>query len=233
MSWLRRQGIESFRRLNPKWEVVVLGRDPNSPIPGEHLAARALRSDYARYKALAEHGGAYFDTDILFYKPIPEEWLTADLALPINRDGALVHVASLFGSKGCAFFVDAVKRAEEKIAKGSPLGYQTLGVRLFRYYLNGQPTFETMPYIARKMNLDFIGIQPLSFLPVPWDQAEYVFAPGHFGGWPDGGIGLHWYGGDHAVIAIEPTVTEEWLLASRSLVLRAYEQSFVPAGSTL
>lgn len=231
MSWLRRQGIESFKRMNPKWDVAVLGRDPYSPIPGDHLAARAVRSDYARYKALAEHGGAYFDTDIIFYRPIPDEWLTVDLALPINMDGALVHVAALLGSERCPFFREALRRANERIAVKGPYGYQSLGVRMFRYLEGGDAMFETMPYLAKRMGLSFIGIPTRSFLPIPWDMAEMAFAPTICAKWPEGGIGLHWYGGDHAVMAIEPTVTEASLLKSQSLVLKAYEQSLLPVGT--
>ena len=85
MSWLRKQSIETFKALNPTWEVEILD-GTNIPIKGKSRLARVGRSDWGRYKALLDKGGVYFDSDIMFCRAIPDSWLEYDMVLPLVGD---------------------------------------------------------------------------------------------------------------------------------------------------
>src|SRR3972149_10506703 len=108
MGWLRRQSVETFRSLNPTWEVVLM------ELPSEaSLLTRVHASDIARYTALAEGGGLYFDTDIIFCRPVPEGWLRHELLLPLDELGLFSHVACLGGAPASPFFKAAAHHAAE------------------------------------------------------------------------------------------------------------------------
>ena len=70
--------MESWRRFCPGWEIREWGDADLDGIANRYLnEARAQRkwafvADYLRLKALVEHGGFYFDTDLELLKPIDE-----------------------------------------------------------------------------------------------------------------------------------------------------------------
>lgn len=65
MPWIRKKSLESFRQLNPDWEVVLLDE---TYCPDLSAPDQVVRSDMTRYLALSERGGWYFDTDIVFIR---------------------------------------------------------------------------------------------------------------------------------------------------------------------
>ena len=79
MPWLRRLSVETFRRYNPEWTVDVL------EIETGRATQIGQRSDARRYRELAEHGGVYFDTDIVFFAPLPVEIQRSPLSITIDR----------------------------------------------------------------------------------------------------------------------------------------------------
>ena len=70
--------MESWRRFCPGWEIREWGDADLDGIDNRYLnEARAQRkwafvADYLRLKALGEHGGFYFDTDLELLRPIDE-----------------------------------------------------------------------------------------------------------------------------------------------------------------
>lgn len=179
MSWLREQSIESFKMLNPDWEVDVVGAGADYP-PGEGFRIDVLRSDYVRYTSLVDGGGVYFDTDIIFVRPIPEKWLDADLFAPLDNSGNISHIACLGGIPFHPFWQMMVDRCKLRVNTGIPLDCQALGTRL----LHGI-------YLHKDMK----SIPTEALLTHHWNQLEMIWADVDQK-MPSWTIGVHWYGGD-------------------------------------
>lgn len=107
MPWLRRQALETFRKLHPSWHIVLgtpdglvdaplwvqIEQDTVSPA---HFPV-AVRSDIWRWYALSTRGGLYADTDVIFVRNVEEmfagdhdAWLTTDLGTPVEYDGMYI-----------------------------------------------------------------------------------------------------------------------------------------------
>lgn len=195
MSWLRQRSIESFRSLNPGWEVQMVNCTDGWP-PGEGFRFHALRSDFARYQALYDTGGIYFDTDIVFVRPIPEKWLRSTLLACLFHDRHIAHIACLGGVRGHQFWQSVIARCRHRESTGVPLDCQAFGASLLQK-------------IQAPSETDSIGIP--SFLPCRFDEIEKLWWAG--GLWrptvPEESIGVHWYGGDRLSNDMEPLFTEE------------------------
>ena len=189
ISWLRRQSIASFARLNPDWTVVVeAGVWPS----GEGFRFDVIRSDYARYQALANDGGVYFDTDIVFVRPIPDEWLNAPSFAPLGCNRNIEHIACLGGDPSDGFWQKVVERCQLRQDMGIPLDCQAFGVKLLN---------------KMKIPEEMRGIPPESFLTHPWDKIELLWADisQPIQPWV---VGVHWYGGDRLSQDMERVFSE-------------------------
>lgn len=215
MSWLRQQSIETFKKLNPTWTISILGGH-EIPIPGDSTLERVMRSDWARYRALREDGGVYFDTDIVFCKPIPEHWLNAEMILPSGEERIVDHVAVLGSERGNEWFAALEKAClASRLADGS-YNYQHFGVQLVNKL--------AQPLQGRRIQ----WITSDAYLPVPWHRTERL--------WSDGiylspmTYGVHWYGGDWTSISFEKRADENWARTSKCLVAKALQQTLYPSG---
>ena len=211
MSWLRRQSLETFKSLNPTWEIVVID-GAGAPISGDSVLERVLRSDWARYAYLYDHGGLYLDTDIVFCKPIPDEWLESDMIFPLGDLRLIEHIA-VIGSQPRDPFFALIRRACEKVLRADGIyNYQYFGVNLINRL--------TEALAGRKVR----WIQPDSYLPVVWDKTEKL--------WEDGmylsplAMGVHWFGGDRLSNSMEPRCNEAWVGRSRCLVAQAIRSAW-------
>ena len=70
LSWLRQLSIDTFMKHNPDWQVDLIR------VPHKARLLSEQATDIFRYAELATNGGYYFDTDVVFYRPVPEEYLT-------------------------------------------------------------------------------------------------------------------------------------------------------------
>lgn len=215
MGWLRKQSLETFRRLNPSWQITVIGGG-DLPIKGDSTLERVLRSDWARYRELFESGGIYFDTDIVFCKPIPDFWLDSDLILPHGDERIIDHVAVLGAKRGEAFFGMVQSACEQAIRDDGVYNYQFFGVQLINRLSSALAGRRTQ------------WLPPDSYLPVPWHRPERL--------WSDGSYlspltyGVHWYGGDWTSISFEKKCDEKWAQTSGCLVAQAIRQSLRSSG---
>lgn len=223
MSWLRQQGIASFRRLNPTWEVEILdGR--NVPIKGRSRLAAVGRSDWGRYLALVDKGGIYFDSDIIFYRPIPDSWLRHEMVLPAGesqggprpttRSDLIGHVACLGAESGNLYFARLSEACESLASSGIPLQYQAMGVMVANELVERIKDYRAL-WIEREV-----------LIPVGWESAERL--------WLEGGIaipispiylGVHWFGGDWTSMSLEEEIDAEWMRKSNCLVARMWRGS--------
>ena len=188
MDWLRRQAIHSFRILNPGWEVEIITGD--WPV-GDTWRFTPLRSDYARYKALADRGGFYFDTDIVFVRPIPDSWLVQPLAAPLDDQRKIAHIAAIGSVAGHRFFLQMLRDCHERAARNRVLACQSFGTLALSRYRMDQDTFG-IPVEA------FITHHPSEIEKIWSDPIEV----------PSWSIGVHWYGGDRVSEEIEPQYNE-------------------------
>ena len=211
MSWLRKQSIRSFRTLNPTWEVVVIDGS-GIPIPTDSSFEAVLRSDWARYRELATNGGFYFDTDIVFCKPIPDSWLNHDLILTMCQDRVISHIAALGSSRGNAWFAMLDEACGQTFREGEIYSYQFFGIQLATRMATG----------LRGLDTKWLPLE--AFIPVPWDFTQYLWAENS--ALSPLTYGLHWFGGDRLSMNMEPRVTESWVANSTCMVARAI-QSFL------
>lgn len=218
LPWTRRLAIDSFRALNPTWEVVL---EKNNDYPGDIPQHRA---DYFRWKELYERGGVYFDTDIVFVRPFPDHLLQQDIL--ITTDPVLrFHNIAVLGSSGDGneFYEDLTNAAEDRVScvTYNPNDYQVLGVCLMNRFfwreagLAERPTGTYEGNIVenlRKRYPDYkIYNLPRAFVcPIQSHECDYIFRKPHpvvrkrmRAGkskklpmtLPEESIGVHWYGG--------------------------------------
>lgn len=213
MSWLRQQSIETFKALNPAWEVVVT-KSEGLPLDGDDRHSRVLRSDWWRYRELHTNGGVYFDSDIVFCKPIPDSWLENDVILPFSADlGAHVgHIAVLGCEQGNSWFRLLDEACGVRVKPGVPLNYSKLGVMLLNDLFVGLEGYSVT------------WLDPESFIPIKWSLPEELWRDGNM--LPPMSYGVHWFGGDWLSMKHEQLVNEDWALKSKCVVAKAWRKAF-------
>jgi len=208
MPWIREQCVASFVSLNPDWRVDVL------EVKGANRGEIIKNSDVLRYKELSERGGVYFDTDIVFTRPLDEFMArvgTCDTVVCydtitgvnlIKPDGsiernstksAFYSVASLMSEPGNRFFSEAMAHAVREDVIGEEdcqaCGVWTLGER-FKSLSSAVTEFPEH---------SFYNVPRKAFLPVDYDSPKTLFRKDD-DLWtrlktdPDV-FGVHWYGG--------------------------------------
>jgi hypothetical protein len=183
MPELRAESLKSFERLNPGW-VVNLHHSGEKADPT--FVEIVTSSDAARYGILHRSGGVYFDTDIIFVRPIPDDWLDADVLLPCTENGQLYGIHVLGAKPNSPLFAEALRLCKLRMDSPMMLGCQSLGVKLW--------SDTNMLALCYGMNLS-VGLVPrFSLLRSNPGSVEEL--------WSNGGrvdhseIGVHWYGGD-------------------------------------
>jgi hypothetical protein len=207
MSWLRKQSIESFRVLNPGWEISLIG-DLDLPIEPSSMLSIAHRSDWGRYRALHQRGGVYFDTDIIFTRPVPEEWLTHEMVMSGN------HVACMGCEAGEPWFRLLDAACEDLHRRGTRLAYQGMGRNLL------------LKFIQNVQGRDTFWMDDDALIPVPWNETERLW--NGVSSIPDASlrVGVHWFGGDLLSQDMESQATERWAESADCLVARAWRSTF-------
>jgi hypothetical protein len=205
MSWLRSQGIESFRVLNPSWEIDVIDGSGIPLKPECHLDV-VHRSDWARYRALHEQGGMYFDTDIIFTRPVPDEWLQHSLVL------SKCHVACLGAEPRDRWFKLLDNTCADIYTRGHMASYQGYGINL------------ALKMMENVRDQDVLWLDDDVILPVLANNTELLWNPSARPPNGERSIGVHWFGGDPLAQKMERIATEKWAATSECLVARAWQR---------
>ena len=217
LPWLRLQALESFHRLHPDWEVV-LGSPDEQDLPVWARLERdsvtdpklppAARSDVWRYWALAERGGLYADTDVVFLRSVEgrlfgetgvDAWITTDMGTGVPCFGAKrvrpagarracleynfrISIGLLGAPKGSAFF----QRALQLSSRLGPSGdYQSCGTSLLAAcwpeVAEGQVVANLPSAALYRSGSSAKDVKEL------WGRGPQVIGPRE--------VALHWYGG--------------------------------------
>jgi hypothetical protein len=178
MSWLRIVSIATFKKHNPDWEIRLHDTLPSIKKVGLNYPQQA---DWTWWEVLLEHGGFQVATDIVFIKPIPDEWLEKPLCAALNGGKEIYQFAALGAAPGLPFMHEVVRRCRqigEKVR--GQLDFQAFGVHLLHEVDLPEDMFD----------------QPMAaFCPYDHIQCEKYWNGGELLPLPDETIGLHWYGG--------------------------------------
>ena len=209
LPWLRQLSIESFRKFNPDWRVELLR------IPPRAALLPAQNTDLFRYDELANHGGVYFDTDVVFFEPFPDDLLDADVAVTMDRSPTIgrcprlsnhdvanrpgfTNLAVLGSTPSNGFFrhvyIEALRRgewlSEDNVNTLTDDWYQLYGVALLdRTFWN-----KSKRDIEEQFHIKIANVPLDLVLPVRWFDVIKVYNDTAFVP-PPGCIGVHWYGG--------------------------------------
>ncbi len=202
MSWLRSQSLRTFRKQNPDWKVRLVGPHPDvEAIDFPILPAQ--KGDWTRWRLLSEFGGFGFDSDIVFLKPIPDEWLDADLC--IQLDGGLVHqIAAVGAVPGNDLMIRSAEWCQLHVAPDQD--YQIFGTRLM-HRLVGRP--KTVHDYGRVFDIPRDALCFYNWhddVPIMWTKEGPVKNP-----FPPNAIGVHWYGGHKTSQLHEPKSHPLWI----------------------
>ena len=211
LPWLRQLGVDSFKKQNPDWDVEVV----RVPDRGDLLAAQS--TDIFRYHRLATDGGLYLDTDVLFFRPVPDELLDADVSITVDRSAfnsdpgdptsnsriegypGFNNLALLGAVPDNPFFrhmheVAIARRAwlAQDDVDVKKLMYQVFGTEL----LNREFCGKTLADIEAQFGIHVYNIPLDAILPIRWYNAYKLFNGTKFDP-PEDTIGVHWYGGSY------------------------------------
>jgi len=209
MNWLRRLSVDSFKKQNPDWVV-----DEIRPQRDEYMGVEQ-NTDIARYGELADNGGLYFDTDILFLAPVPDDFMEKDVGISIDKSAfgyeanqrdvhpsvelqpGFNNLALMYSSADSEFFHYVHQRAldrlewlrDDNVSLRGEL-YQAFGTTL----LNREFFGKTQPDIEARFGIEIDNIPLDVVLPIRWNKSYQLFNGTPFVV-PDNTIGVHWYGG--------------------------------------
>lgn len=182
MSWLRVVSIATFKKFNPTWEIRLHDTPPEIRAYGLQYGQEA---DWTWWMTLANHGGFQVATDIVFLKPIPDEWLDCGLNACLNGSQRIwqfamlgaepEHPAMMASDLGCAAIAEG----------GRVLDYQAMGVWMLQKSCKGLLQAKGKFYD-----------QPMSALcHFTHAQADFLWSDSGLHKLPDSTVGVHWYGG--------------------------------------
>ena len=218
MSWLRLQTLDTFTRLHPAWELVRIPALTEKRFAGLPLDTR---SDIARWRWLAENGGWFMDTDLVWLGPLPEIDDDAEAVMTIDSGtrgpegrafamGVVGAALPQWSDLGEGFAAAVCKHATAATASD----HQSAGTKAICRAWQEEPT----NYIT---NLPGRLLYPFGHaqrdLDKAWDPEVEL---------PEGLIGLHWSGGHASSRAAEASVTPEWMRGHRAPVAQALRRAY-------
>lgn len=180
---LRAASMATFKHFNPTWDVRW--HDDRR----ETFRQAILHSDSMRYDIMGLWGGFYFDTDIIFRRPMPEAWLKHQNGIVLHEGGMARGVAILAAEPPSRFFAEISRGASERLASRIECNFQSLGTKLLH-------TLGDLRAFADRWGETLWNIPQEAFFPIDWHSVELLWSPGYPDKLGDEVIGVHWFGGD-------------------------------------
>ena len=162
------------------WDLAIQHAD--NVVPAEFpdwlaSAHDAVKSDFLLMKSVYDHGGAYFDMDILFARPVD---LQLDAPLCLMRTHEAWQVAFMAGVPGIASLGKMMDFAKSEYQSSS---YQSIGRFLWdrraAWLMRETPGAQIVPCSK--------------ILPFPWDNLPLIFDT--ITPLPKDSWGVHWFNG--------------------------------------
>ena len=186
MSWMRMVSIASFKKYNPTWEIRL--HDTPADIRS-HGLMYGQEADWTWWRMLEAYGGFAVASDIVFVRPVPDEWLDCGINGCVNNSRGIYQNAMVGAVPWHPYITHVVVHCDS-MAKLRPTGYQDFGVNLLQR--------------IGKKELDDLYDQPMDALCYfKHTEVDALWSDEHFD-LPDSTIGIHWYGGHIRSKAEEP-----------------------------
>jgi hypothetical protein len=144
-----------------------------------------FKADFTRISKLYEHGGLWFDMDILFFKPIPDFFFNEDVDSHIFIYSDTI-ATGLISSKPKCYFLETLYNNSLAIINKKELNcYQSIGPNIWIQEYNKLNHEE-------KIKIKILD----NFLVYPyiWNQLEMLFKNKNVI-LPENTFGVHWYNG--------------------------------------
>lgn len=160
-------------------------------------AGEAQRSDYLRWNLLYQKGGAWFDMDILFIKPLSELAFNnlnncyANLFLTFDeRHCNELPIGALFTSPKTQFYKDVCNQLKLVTNLND---YQAIGINILNKIIFNEQYFKT-----KYSNLKIINFNFNNFYLLDYKNLIDIYKNNFFEKLKNNKevIGIHWYGGD-------------------------------------
>lgn len=190
LSWLRIVSIASFKKFNPTWEIRLHDTPPEIRQYGLQYNQE---SDWTWWKVLARHGGFQVATDIVFLKPVPNQWLNCRLNACKNGTDRIYQFAMLGAVPGHPAMLRSAQACHE-IASSKPPGDQAMGTDLLKN--TGSSFLRGPDFFDQPMNALCAFSSADSDVGQLWGAAPRMI--------PKEAIGIHWYGGHKLSKQMEP-----------------------------
>jgi hypothetical protein len=145
-----------------------------------------FKADFIRIAKLYEHGGIWFDMDILFIKPIPDFFFKDDVNLFIFIYSSVIPTGFLV-AKQKSKYLEILYNNSLKIIKNKELNnYQKIGPIIWIEEYNNLSDTEKMNIKILDNNLVY---------PILWNELDYLFKMNTIK-INENTFGIHWYNGD-------------------------------------
>jgi mannosyltransferase OCH1-like enzyme len=171
----------------------------------ENNISCVYKADFTRIVKLYEHGGVWFDMDILFIKPLPEFLFSTDVDMFLFTYQGSIPTGFIAGIPKCAMITDLYKTSVNIIKNKQLDNYQKIGPELWRTKYN----------IAYKKNIFFLNTEHI--YPFIWNTIDVFFTSTDESGFKDYTFGVHWYNGGVSTKKFINTFDRTSVNAERSL----------------
>jgi hypothetical protein len=194
-------------------EIVSINREKIKLVPIdfqneyniENNISCVYKADFTRIVKLYEHGGVWFDMDILFIKPIPPFFFSTDVDMILFTYSKTIPTGFIVGKPKCEMITDLYKTSVNIIKNKQLDNYQKIGPELWRTKYN----------ISNKQKNLFALSEHI--YPFEWDNIDGFFTSTDESVIKDYTFGVHWYNGGVSTKKFINTFDRTSVNAERSL----------------
>jgi len=178
----------------------------------ENNISCVYKADFTRIVKLYEHGGVWFDMDILFIKPIPEFLFSSNVDMFLFTYQSAIPTGFIAGKPKCAIITNLYKSMLKIIIHKQLYDYQTIGPNLWKNEFNK----------STKRTLYFL--QSEHIYPFEFDNIDVFFTSTDESVIKDYTFGIHWYNGGVSTKNFINTFDRTAVNAERSLFEKIIKQ---------
>lgn len=142
-----------------------------------------FKADFTRIAKLYEHGGVWFDMDILFIKPFPQSLFSLDSDMILFTYQNAIPTGFIAGVPKCEFITKIYNSALNIVQTNQLDDYQKIGPNLWRSEYNN----------SNRQKLYFLNTECI--YPFVWNNIDELFTSTNEKNIKDCTFGIHWYNG--------------------------------------